>query len=113
MKEFIHEPRVAYFSMEIALRSDIPTYSGGLGVLAGDTLRAAADLGLPLVAVTLLHRTGYFQQSLSPDGHQDNAPVQWEPSDLLTKTSARASVAIEGREVHLTAWRYDIPARNN
>jgi glucan phosphorylase len=53
---------IAYFSMEIALENGIPTYSGGLGVLAGDTLRAAADLGLPMVGVTLLHRQGYFVQ---------------------------------------------------
>ena len=53
---------VAYFSMEIAITPAIPTYSGGLGVLAGDTLRAAADAGLRLAAVTLAHRKGYFRQ---------------------------------------------------
>src|SRR5581483_6288261 len=55
---------VAYFSMEIGIDPDVPTYAGGLGVLAGDFIRAAADLGLPLVAVTLLHRKGYFRQRL-------------------------------------------------
>ena len=59
LDEFIHEPRIAYFSMEIALRNEIPTYSGGLDVLAGDTLRSAADLELPMVAVTLVSRRGY------------------------------------------------------
>ena len=59
---------VAYLSMEIAITPAMPTYSGGLGVLAGDTLRAAADMGLNLVAVTLIHRCGYFQQHLDADG---------------------------------------------
>ena len=66
---------IAYFSMEIALDSRIPTYSGGLGVLAGDTLRAAADLGVPMVGVTLLHRQGHFTQRLEADGTQREEPV--------------------------------------
>ncbi len=65
LNQFIHEPRIAYFSMEIALRKEIPTYSGGLGVLAGDTVRAAADIELPLVAVTLASRAGYFRQEIN------------------------------------------------
>jgi starch phosphorylase len=55
-------PPVAYFSMEVGIISDMPTYSGGLGVLAGDTLRAAADMGQPMIGITLLNRKGYFQQ---------------------------------------------------
>ena len=62
LEEFIHEPRIAYFSMEIALRCEIPTYAGGLGILAGDTLHSATDLGLPMVAVSLISRAGYFRQ---------------------------------------------------
>src|SRR5918992_4735149 len=61
--------RVAYFSMEINLEQGIPTYSGGLGVLAGDTLRSAADLRLPVVGITLAHRRGYFRQH--PDAHRN------------------------------------------
>lgn len=68
-------PIVAYFSMEIALESSIPTYAGGLGVLAGDTIRSAADLDVPMVAVTLLHRQGYFYQRLDAQGHQTEEPV--------------------------------------
>ena len=68
LDNFTHEPRIAYFSMEIALRSEIPTYSGGLGVLAGDTLNSAADLELPMVAVTLVSRQGYFRQAISEQG---------------------------------------------
>src|SRR5690348_14736159 len=70
LDEFLTEPRVAYFSMEIALRTEIPTYSGGLGVLAGDTLRTAADLHVPLVGVTLVSRAGYFRQELDSNGRQ-------------------------------------------
>ena len=57
--------RIAYFSMEVAVQSDMPIYSGGLGVLAGDMLKSCADLRLPLVAVSLLYRKGYFDQSTS------------------------------------------------
>ena len=60
--------KIAYFSMEIALSSDIPTYSGGLGVLSGDTLRSCADLEIPLVAITLIYDKGYFYQQITPDG---------------------------------------------
>ena len=65
---------VAYFSMEVGLEPAMPTYSGGLGVLAGDTLRAAADLGVPMVAVSLLHRKGYFLQHLDPVATRPKAP---------------------------------------
>ena len=97
---------VAYFSMEICLEQAIPTYSGGLGVLAGDTLRSAADLGVPEVAVTLLHRKGYFEQHLDASGQQTEAPVQWRPEEELEPVMARATVTLEGREVHVAAWKY-------
>ena len=74
IEPFTREPRFAYFSMEIALRPEIPTYSGGLGVLAGDTLRSAADLALPLVAVTLVSRAGYFRQTIDANGAQVEQP---------------------------------------
>ena len=67
---------VAYFSMEVGLDPHVPTYAGGLGVLAGDMVRAAADLGLPLVAVTLLHRHGYFRQRLDQRGGQSEKPTR-------------------------------------
>jgi starch phosphorylase len=97
---------IAYFSMEVGLDSAIPTYSGGLGVLAGDTLRAAADLGLPLVAVTLLHRQGYFRQHLDAAGNQSESPVVWCPEEVLEALSPRVAVAIEGGLVRVCAWRY-------
>src|SRR5665213_3147188 len=99
---------VAYFSMEICLEQAIPTYSGGLGVLAGDTLRAAADLAAPLIAVTLLHREGYFTQTLDSVGQQHEEPVSWSPEKVLAPESARASVEIAGRRVEIRAWRYDV-----
>lgn len=95
---------VAYFSMEIALESGLPTYSGGLGVLAGDTIKAAADLGIPLVAVTLLHRKGYFFQRLLGRA-QVAEPVAWWPSEWLDPTRARAAVELDGSRVAIRAWR--------
>lgn len=100
--------RVAYFSMEIALEPAVPTYSGGLGVLAGDTLRSSADLGVPMVGVTLVHRRGYFRQRLDARGNQFEEDAPWKPEVLLEESGARASVEIEGREVHLRAWKYSI-----
>ncbi len=84
-------PRVAYFSMEIALEPDIPTYSGGLGILAGDTLRSAADLGVPLVAVTLAYRKGYFRQILDSAGNQFEQTQDWDPEQLKSRKSSSES----------------------
>ncbi|MGR9116966.1 MAG: glycogen/starch/alpha-glucan phosphorylase, partial [Gammaproteobacteria bacterium] len=84
LEEFIHEARIAYFSMEIALQNDIPTYSGGLGILAGDTIRSAADLEIPMVAVTLVSRAGYFRQELDVDGNQIEHPDYWQPESFAT-----------------------------
>src|SRR5216683_3686420 len=101
-------PRVAYFSMEIALEPDIPTYSGGLGILAGDTLRSAADLGVPLVAVTLAYRKGYFRQILDSAGNQFEQPQEWDPETQITEVKQRVAVEIEGRQVFIRAWKYTI-----
>jgi len=99
---------VAYFSMEIALDAGIPTYSGGLGVLAGDTIRSAADLEVPLVAVTLLHRKGYFYQKIDPSGWQKEEPVEWVVEDYLEEMAPRVTITFEGRAVQLRAWKYDV-----
>jgi starch phosphorylase len=101
--------RIAYFSMEIGLSPSMPTYSGGLGVLAGDTIRSAADLGLPMVGMTLLHRKGYFYQRLDASGWQTEEPVNWPVDDFLADTGVRASVVLEERTVQLRAWRRDVP----
>jgi len=99
---------VAYFSMEIALENDMPSYSGGLGVLAGDTIRAAADLRLPMVAVSLLYRKGYFTQRLAEDGTQTEEPVEWAVEKFLEEEPARTSVTLEDRKVELRSWRYAV-----
>ncbi len=90
ISEFIHEPRVAYFSMELALRSDIPTYAGGLGILAGDTVRSAADLDLPLVAVTLVSRAGYFRQEIDAQGRQVEHPVLGTQGAVRSRSKPRS-----------------------
>jgi starch phosphorylase len=99
---------VAYFSMEIAITPAMPTYSGGLGVLAGDTLRAAADMRLPLVAVTLAHRKGYVRQHLDANGVQTEEDQPWDLEGVLTPEDPVVTVLIEGRTVAIRVWRYDI-----
>jgi len=95
----------AYFSMEVGLSDELPTFSGGLGVLAGDYLRSAADLRLPIVAVTLLYRHGYFRQQLDGSGQQIEHPIEWSPARLLERLEATTSVLVGGREVVVGAWR--------
>jgi len=99
---------VAYFSMEIALGAALPTYSGGLGVLAGDVLRSAADLGLPLVGITLLYRKGYFLQHLDRSGWQTESDVAWSPAEHLDRLDATVTVTVEGRSVLVRAWRFTV-----
>src|SRR5246127_4475896 len=94
--------------MEIALENAMPSYSGGLGILAGDTVRAAADIRLPMVAVSLLYRKGYFSQRLAEDGTQTEEPVQWRVEDFLSEEDARVTVPLEGRRIELRAWRYTV-----
>lgn len=103
---------IAYFSMEIAIDPKLPTYSGGLGVLAGDTLRSAADMGIPVVAVTLAHRKGYFQQHLNEQGIQSEEEQGWSPEQLLTEEEPRVVINIEGRPVQVRAWRYELEGIN-
>jgi starch phosphorylase len=98
--------KVAYFSMEIALEPTIPTYSGGLGILAGDMLRSAADLDVPMAAVTLIHRKGYFQQHLDEHGDQREEPDSWNPEKVVEPTQAVVAVTIEGRRVEVRAWGF-------
>src|ERR1039457_6173106 len=102
---------VAYFSMEIAIDPRMPTYSGGLGVLAGDTLRSAAGLGVPLVACTLAQRKGYFQQHLDLKGMQSEEVQPWNPADFCTEEAARVTVSVEDRIVTVRCWRYDLTGR--
>ena len=104
----MNDRSIAYFSMEMALRLDMPTYSGGLGVLAGDTIRSAADLKLPMVAVTLVHRQGYFGQKLDANGWQTEAPVIWDVARFCRELAPRIQVGIEGRSVNVRAWQFTV-----
>jgi starch phosphorylase len=106
LEPFLHRTRIAYFSMEIALRPEIHTYSGGLGVLAGDTARSCADLELPIVFVTLVSRAGYVRQELDPQGRQLTRPNPWQPEQWTHPLPAMVSVPIEGRDVWIRPWLY-------
>jgi starch phosphorylase len=101
--------KIAYFSMEVGLTQEIPTYSGGLGILAGDTLKSCADLQLPVVGITLLHEKGYFIQCLDSQGNQTEKPVDWNPAshrmEILPYT---VTVTLEERKVAIRVWRYTL-----
>lgn len=108
LEDLTKEPKIAYFSMEIGLAPEIPTYSGGLGVLAGDTIKSAADLGLPMVAVTLVSRKGYFRQIIDGRGRQREEPEEWEPSKSMVLLPQKVTVEIERRDVYVQAWLYEV-----
>ena len=97
---------VAYFCMEMGITESIPTYAGGLGILAGDTLQSCADLKLNVVGVTLLYRDGYFRQSLDDSGWQVEEKEIWDPSKYMTLLHDEVAVVIEGRSVRVRAWLY-------
>jgi starch phosphorylase len=99
--------KIAYFTMELGLRDEIPTYSGGLGILAGDVIRSSADLNLPLICLTLINKKGYFHQDVSPDGEQIEYPETWDPSVYMTLLPTTTSVHIQEREVQIQAWCYE------
>ncbi|BBD80690.1 alpha-glucan family phosphorylase [Aerosticca soli] len=107
---FLARTRVAYFSMEIALRAEMHTYSGGLGVLAGDTARSCADLRLPVVFVTLASHEGYLRQEIAADGSQIDHPDPWRVADWATPLDAMVGVAVEGRTVWIRPWLYRLAA---
>ncbi|MFH1126548.1 MAG: alpha-glucan family phosphorylase [archaeon] len=102
------ERKIAYFSMEIGIDSRMPTYSGGLGILAGDTIKSCADLKVPMVAVTLLYEKGYFKQTLDSEGNQKESPLQWDPKQFLKPLPNKVTVQIENRTVSIQAWQYDV-----
>ena len=106
LNQYEFRPKIAYFSMEIALRPEIHTYSGGLGMLAGDSLRSAADLEVPMVFVTQISRSGYIKQQLDKSGHQIENPDPWEPSDWAVPLRAKIAITIENRDVWILPWLY-------
>jgi starch phosphorylase len=102
---------VAYLSMEYGVHQSLAIYSGGLGILSGDHLKSASDLAVPLVAVGLLYRAGYFQQTVDPDGHQQHTYPEYDFSRLPVRPAAGAtgrdvvvSVPIADREVRCKVW---------
>jgi starch phosphorylase len=107
MHNFLEGSRIAYFSMEIGIKSEIPTYSGGLGVLAGDTIRSSADLKIPLVAITLVNRKGYLKQKITEDGRQLEYSEDWNPSDFMELLPTDVTVQIGGRDIKVKAWLFD------
>jgi len=104
--------RIAYFSMEFGVSEVLPNYSGGLGILAGDHLKAASDMGLPLIAVGLYYRSGYFRQSLTADGWQQETYPSFDPQGLplrLLTTESGDPVLVElarscGYELRARVW---------
>jgi len=100
------KPKIAYFSMEIGIDEHIPTYSGGLGILAGDTLKSCADLNVPIIGVTLLSEHGYFYQKIDREGNQIELPINFNINDFLTRLPSKTSVTIEDRTVHIRIWNY-------
>jgi len=105
-RSFLRGKKIAYFSMEIGLDKDIHTYSGGLGVLAGDVIKSSADLKIPLVGVTLVSRKGYLKQEIK-NGKQIEHPDDWTPSALMTELPCKVEVKIQNRTVKVKAWMYD------
>ena len=100
--------KIAYFSMEICVDARIPTYSGGLGILAGDMLRSSADLGVPLLGVTLLYKKGYLHQKIGKEGIQQELPEEWNPQDYMQLLPNKILIEIEGRKVWVQAWNFCI-----
>src|SRR3546814_5731764 len=98
--------RIAYFSMEIGLRPEVHTYSGGLGGLAGDTARSSADLELPVVFVTLASRAGYMRQEIDAEGRQIEQPHPWSPEQWTRPLGAKVAITLEGRDVWIRPWLF-------
>ena len=106
LSAFLPQTSIAYFTMELALRTEVHTYAGGLGVLAGDTVRSSADLELPVVFVSLLSRAGYFRQAIDEEGWQHEHPDPWDIDRWAKPIAAMIGVNIEGRDVWVRPWVY-------
>lgn len=106
LKNFVDRTHIAYFSMEIAIHPEMRTYSGGLGILAGDTVRSCADLQIPVVFVTLISRAGYFRQEIDTNGDQIERPDWWDPWQFCKPLDAIVALRIEERAVWIRPWLY-------
>lgn len=103
---------IAYFSMEVGIEHSIPTYAGGLGILAGDMLRSAADLSVDVIGVSLLYRKGYFHQRFDESGWQIEEEENWDPTQKLVLLPGLANIVIEGRSVVIQSWLYKMRGVN-
>jgi starch phosphorylase len=103
---FVSRRHIACFSMEMAIRPEMRTDAGGLGVLAGETARSCADLELPVVFVTLASRAGYFRQRVDADGRQVEEPDPWQPETRCLSLHAMIALPIEGHLVRVRPWLY-------
>jgi len=106
----VKKPKIAYFSMEVGLENSIKTYAGGLGILAGDILKSFADREVPVVGVSLIHNQGYFEQEIT-NGRQDEFYSFWNPRDKMIEVPERISVNIQGRNVNVRTWLYELKGR--
>ena len=110
--ELINDTKVAYISMEIGLDSNIPTYSGGLGVLSGDTVRSAADLEIPMVGLCLCYSSGYFYQFFNEFGEQKEKEIEWSFYYEFDKVGKPITIKIQGKEIRISAWLYQVIGRS-
>lgn len=100
--------KIAYFSMEIGLSNNIHTYHGGLGILAGDTIKSSADLNVPLVGITLVSKRGHFKQEITSNGKQIEHPDPWEPKEHMQLLPTEVRVQIQKRDVTIQPWLYTV-----
>ena len=92
--------KIAYFSAEIGISSNLPTYSGGLGILAGDHIKSAADLGIDMVAISILYKEGYFKQIIDQEGKQKEVYPKFTPEPLLTQLNHTFSVKLNEKIIY-------------
>lgn len=100
--------KTGFFSMEIGIDDSIPTYAGGLGVLAGDALKSCADLKLPVIGISLLYSKGYFRQKIDEQGNQTEEEQQWDPGKYMEKLDNRVKIKIKGEDVTICCWMHEI-----
>ena len=105
-------PAVGYFTAEIGLWSELHTYSGGLGVLAGDHVKSAADAGIPLVGVTLLYHQGYARQHIDQKGVQTETFPEFDPTDYLSKTDIQIELQLDEKSLIAYVWKADIEGQS-
>ena len=108
---YLMRQKIAYFSMEIGLSNNIHTYNGGLGILAGDTIKSSADLKVPMVGITLVSKKGHFRQEITSEGKQVEHPDPWEPSEHMQLLSTEVKVQIQKRDVRIKPWLYNVKSQ--